>query len=209
MSKRKKRTYNSETRIAQAAQRRERILLSAKRLFQTEGFEMVTIEKLAQVSEVSAQTIYALFQSKRGVLRALMDEALPTNQFEALVESSKQEKSPKKRLLISAKIARQIYDAEKTQMNIFQSASVLAPEFKELEKEREQRRYQRQEETIKTMAKEKSLKKGLKLSGARDILWAFTGRDMYRMFVIERGWTSEKYEKWLSQLLINSLIGYD
>jgi hypothetical protein len=30
---------------------------------------------------------------------------------------------------------------------------------------------------------------------------------MYRMFVVEQGWTSEEYEKWLAQLLIKTLIG--
>lgn len=204
----KKRPYRSVTRNTQAAQTRGRILLSAKGLFESEGFEFVTIEKIAQAADVSIPTIYSLFQSKRGVLRALMDEALPTDQFKALVEMSIQEKSPKERLCISAKIARQMYDAERAQMDIFRGAAVLAPEFKELEKEKEMRRYNRQDVTIKAMAREKSLAKGLSLTKARDILWAFTGRDMYRMFVVEQGWTSEEYEKWLAQLLINTLMGH-
>ena len=166
----------------------------------------MTIEKIAQGSNVSIPTIYSLFQSKLGVLRALMDDALPQEQFMALVEKSIYEKSPKKRLTISAKIARQMYDAERTQMSIFQGAAVLAPELKELEKEKEIRRYNRQEVTIKAMVKENSLIKGLSATKARDILWAFTGRDIYRMFVIEQGWTSEEYEKWLTQLLIRNLI---
>lgn len=206
MSNRKKRIYISEARDAQAVETKKRILLSAKKLFQIEGFECVTIEKLAQTAEVSAPTIYALFQSKRGVLLALMDEALDQSQFDALVGMFKREKSAKKRLALSAKIARQMYDAEKAQIDIFSGAAVLAPEFKELEKEREQRRYQRQEEGLKIMAKEKSLKKGLSITKARDLLWAFTGRDMYRMLVVERGWTSNAYEKWLTQLLIEALL---
>ncbi len=206
MSKIKKRPYSSSTRSAQAALTKDRILGSAKKLFELDGFEHVTIEKIAQTADVSIPTIYALFQSKRGVLRALMDEALPSEQFEALVEESMQESSPKRRLQLSARIARQIYDAERTQMNIFRGAAVIAPEFKELEKEREMRRYGRQEVTIRAMIKEKSLAKGLSVKKARDMLWAFTGRDMYRMFVIEQGWTSDEYEKWIARLLINTLV---
>jgi AcrR family transcriptional regulator len=206
MSEVKKRTYRSDARNTQAAQTRARILSSAQNLFELEGFEHVTVEKIAQAANVSMPTIYSLFQSKRGVLRALMDEALPTDQFETLVEKSIHEKLPKKRLGISAKIARQIYDAERTQVNIFRGAAVLAPEFKELEKERELRRYTRQEVTIKAIVKENSLMEGLDPTKARDILWALTGRDMYRMFVIEQGWSSDEYEKWLTQLLISTLI---
>lgn len=209
MLSQKKRNYHSETRNAQAAQTRSRILASAKKLFQSEGFVSVTIEKLAEAAEVSAPTIYSLFQSKRGVLLALMDEAFCPDQFEALVEQVKQEKSAEKRLFLAAKIARQMYDAEREQMDIFQGASMLAPEFKEVEKEREQRRYERQKESVETTANEKLFIKGLSLSKARDILWAFTGRDMYRMFVVERGWASDEYEKWLGQLLVKTLIGGD
>lgn len=206
MSKKEKRPYRSVARDEQAAKTKARILLAAKNLFETEGFEFVTIEKIAQVADVSVPTIYSLFQSKRGLLRALMDEALPKEEFDTLVEMSIQEKSPQKRLCFSAKIARQMYDAERSQMEVFRGVAILSPEFKELEKEREMRRYTRQEVTIKAMAKEKSLAQGLTITKARDILWAFTGRDMYRMFVIEQGWTSEEYEKWLAQILIKTLV---
>jgi AcrR family transcriptional regulator len=206
MSEIKKRSYKSTARDTQAAQTKARILNSAKNLFESEGFEYVTIEKIAQGANVSIPTIYSLFQSKLGVLRALMDDALPQNQFQALVEESIIEKSPKKRLGISAKIARQMYDAERAQMGIFRGVAVLAPELRELEKEREMRRYNRQEVTIKAMVKENSLIKELNATKARDILWALTGRDMYHMFVIEQGWTSDEYEEWLTQLLIISLV---
>ncbi|MBY0501570.1 MAG: TetR/AcrR family transcriptional regulator [Alphaproteobacteria bacterium] len=206
MSNRKKRIYHSETRHAQAEQTKHRILDAAQKLFQSEGFENVTIEKLAQIAGVSSPTVYALFHSKCGILRAIMDEALPPDQHQALVEEIKREKSLEKRLMVAAKIARQMYDAERAQMDIFRGAFLLSQELRELEKEREQRRYKRQEESIKVTAKEQPHVKKLNLSKELDILWAFTGRDMYRLFVIERGWSSDEYESWLAQLLINTLI---
>ncbi len=190
-------------------QTRARILEFAKNLFESEGFEYVTIEKIAQTAAVSVPTIYSLFQSKRGLLRALIDEALPREQFDGLVQKSTHEKSPTMRLHFSAKIARQMYDAEKAQMDLFRGAALLAPvapEFKELEKEREMRRYDRQEVTIKAMAEERSLAAGLSVKKARDILWAFTGRDLYRMLVVEQCWRSDDYEKWLAQMLVNALV---
>jgi AcrR family transcriptional regulator len=204
-----KRVYNSQNRSTQAAITRSRILATARNLFHERGFEDVTIDMLAQTAQVSTPTVYALFKSKRGILRALMDEALPTEQREALVNEIGLKNSAAERIAIAAKISRQMYDAEKALMDIFRGASVLAPEFKKLEQEREQRRYKRQEESMKETAAMNSLKKGLSLTKARDILWAFTGRDMYRLFVIEKGWTSDEYEKWLAELLINTLIGSD
>jgi AcrR family transcriptional regulator len=200
-----KRRYNASTRHAKAAQTKNRILSSAKTLFEAEGIERVTIEKIAQTAEISIPTIYALFQSKRGLLRAIIDDALPADQFETLVIEGKQKKTATERLAISAKMARQIYDAERAQMEDFWGTSILTPEFKELEKEREQRRYARQEDGIKKMMDENMLAKRLSVSKARDILWAFTGRDMYRLFVVEQKWTSDKYEKWLAEALIKML----
>ncbi|GAB4229760.1 MAG: hypothetical protein Tsb0021_07660 [Chlamydiales bacterium] len=201
-----RRTYNSESREAQAAQTRSRILEAAQKLFQTKGFDRVTINDLAKSAEVSMPTIYAIFKSKRGVLQSLIDSALPPEKFSALVNDSMQEKSPEKRLQATAKLTRQIYDAEKELIDILRGATVVAPEFKELELERERRRYERQGEYVKEMMERGNLSRDLTLQKSRDILWAFTGRDIYRMLVIERGWTSDDYEKWLAELLIKSLL---
>ncbi len=201
-----KRTYTSETRDARAAETRSHILEAAKKLFQNEGFDCVTIEKIAKAAEVSIPTIYAVFKSKRGILQALIDSALPPQQFTILVCDSMKEKSAKIRLSTTAKLARQIYDAERELIDILRGATVVAPELKELEQEREQRRYERQGEFVKKLMNEKALSKGLTIRTARDILWTLTGRDMYRMLVIDRKWTSDEYETWLAQLLAQSLL---
>jgi AcrR family transcriptional regulator len=206
MSTRKKRSYISESRQAQSQKTQKHILASAKMLFEFKGFDKVTIEEIARKAQVSASSIYSIFQSKRGVLLRLMDEALPPEHFEALVKQGKKEKCPRKRLEITVSLARQIYDAEKAQLSFLQGASILDPVFKELEIERERRRYQRQKETVETMAHEKAFTANLSISKIRDILWALTGRDLYRMLVVERSWSSDEYEKWLAELLIQTLL---
>jgi AcrR family transcriptional regulator len=205
----KKRTYNSESRKAQAQKKKDHILSTAKKLFESKGFEKVTIEEIAREADVSAPTIYALFQSKSGVLRAVMDNALSPELHQALVTRGTKEKTVLKRIATAAIIARQLYDAETAQLGSLQNASILSPEFKKLEMEREERRYERQRETFEAMVKEHKLVKGLNVSKARDILWAFTGRDLYRMLVLERGWSSDEYERWLAHLLADTLFEYE
>ena len=70
-----KRAYNVESRQQEALKSRDRILSATKTLFEREGFDKVTIEKIAKEALVSAPTIYAAFKSKRGILLALMDSA--------------------------------------------------------------------------------------------------------------------------------------
>ncbi len=201
-----KRAYNSEKRQARAQKGKERILASAKELFESKGFENVTIEEIAMRAEVSAPTVYSIFQSKSGVLRALIDVAIPPEQHESIVQKIEMEKSVSKRLELTAMLSRQIYDAEKAQFGLFRDASILNPEFKKQEIERERRRYKRQEGSFKRLAKKQAPSEGLDAPKARDILWALTGRDIYRMLVIERGWSSDEYEKWLGHVLVQILL---
>lgn len=206
MAQIRKRSYNSASRKMQAKETKQRIISAARKLFEAKGFEKVTIEEIAQAALVSVPTIYALFQSKIGILRSLTDKALAHEDFEVLVRTVDKEKSPSKRLALSAKIARQLYDAEREQMGIFHGASILDAELKKLEHEREKRRYLRQERTFKEMAQTTQLAKGLTLEKAHDILWALTGRDLYRLLVIEQGWSSSDYECWLAETLAKLLI---
>jgi len=206
MSTPQKRVYDSSSRKREAQKTKNRILDSAKALFEERGFEKVTIQDIAQKANVSAPSVYAIFLSKRGVLLALMDEAFSPDQFDALVKQVAAEKSPHKRFEITASLCRQLYDAEKAQLSLLRGASTLDPQFKELENEREQRRYDRQKETVESMYKDKAFAESFTLSEIRDILWTFTGRDVYRMFVLERGWSSEAYEKWLAKQLCQSLL---
>ncbi len=200
-----KRAYNLEKRQAKAQKTKDRILVSAKELFESKGFEKVTIEEIAIRAEVSGPTVYSIFQSKSGVLKDLIDVALPQKHYESIIQKLEKEKSVSKRLELTAKLSRQIYDAEKEQLGLLPDVSILNSELKNLEFEREQRRYKRQEESIKRF-KEKNLLGELNTSKARDILWAFTGRDFYRMLVIERGWSSDEYEKWLANMLVQILL---
>ncbi len=205
----KKRVYCSQHREAQAFQTRSKILHAAKQLFTANGFERVTINMLAKAAKVSMPTIYALFKSKCGLLQALIDDTLPVEQFNALVDASMQEKSAKIRLKLTAELSRQIYEAERELIDILRGAAVVAPEFKELEVHREKRRYDRQQCYIRKLMEDKVIAKGLTMQKAHDILWSLTGRDIFRMLVIERGWSYDEYEKWLGKILIDSLLDVD
>jgi AcrR family transcriptional regulator len=204
MSTGKKRSYRSESRQRRAAETKRRILRAAKELFSKHGIDRVTIDELAAHAKVSSPTIFALFQSKRGLLRALMDEHLFGEGYEALVEEAKAA-HPIERLKMAASIARNVYDAERSEMGLLRGASAFSAELKELERELEQRRFERQEATVRILAKEKRLVPGLPVRRAREILWALTSGEIYRMLVIERGWSPSAYENWLAKILVQAL----
>jgi hypothetical protein len=82
----------------------------------------------------------------------------------------------------------------------------VAPELAKLEKQREDLRYERQEIMIVSLEGAKRLRPNLDHRTARDILWTLTGRDVYRMLVCERGWSSQQYQEWLAETLAQTLL---
>jgi hypothetical protein len=50
------------------------------------------------------------------------------------------------------------------------------------------------------------LNPAINVQEARDILWAFTARDLYRLLVVERKWTPLRYEQWLADALVDALM---
>ena len=206
MSSSQKRSYDATARLAQAQMTKERILKAAQKLFQSKGFEKVTIATIAKHADVAAPTVYALFQSKLGVLQAIIDAALPQEEREALVRECVTHESPSKRLENTATLTRRLYDAESQQLNLLSAAALLDPVFKKLEQEREMRRYERQAPSVRELAEKDVFAVGITQEKAQDIVWAFTGRDLYRMLVIERKWSSDEYERWLAALLIKTLL---
>lgn len=72
----KKRPYNSARRQQQAAQTRADVLVAATALFSELGWAGTTLAAIAEAAEVSVETIYNGFGSKKGLLRAVMDVAV-------------------------------------------------------------------------------------------------------------------------------------
>lgn len=206
MKKEKSRSYHSDHRRSQAEETRRQILDAALKLFESKGIQKVTIPEIARQAGVSPSSIYAIFKSKMGLLRELLDQAFPQETFKELVALSQQSSCPTQRLGISAKIARQMYDSEKNLLRLFSAATALDKDLLEVEKLREERRYQRQKETVVRLAEEHSLRPELAVEQARDILWLYTGRDLYRLLVLERGWSADQYELWVTQQLCAALL---
>ncbi|ANH07998.1 hypothetical protein shn_28070 (plasmid) [Shinella sp. HZN7] len=74
-------------RERQKASRRERILEVAKARFQTDGYAPTTIEMIARDADVSAVTVYNYFDTKAGLLLALVSESdqLLIRQLKAMI----------------------------------------------------------------------------------------------------------------------------
>ena len=184
----RKRPYKSKVRERQADDTRRRIVEAAQKLLRSEGYAGMTVEAIAERAKVSAQSVYAIFKSKTGILIALLDQSAFGPDYEELVRQALSASEPELRLRFAARIARQIHEAQSTTFDLLRGAGVVAPELAKLENQREHLRYERQEDMITSLRDAGSLRPELDYKTARDVFWMFTGRDVYRMLVRERGW---------------------
>src|SRR5438128_3649560 len=202
----KKRLYKSLVRQRQAGDTRLRIVEATRQLLQSEGYAGMTVEGIAQRAEVSAQSVYAIFKSKTGILTELLDQTTFGPDYEDAVQKALSARDPETRLRLAAPIARQIHDAQSATFDLLRGAGVVAPELAKLERQRERLRYERQERMITSLRDARRLRPELDHATARDIFWMLTGSDVYRMLVRERGWSSQKYQDWLADTLVHSLL---
>jgi len=201
-----KRPYKSPARERHAGDTRRRIVEATRELLQSEGYAGMTIEGIAKRAEVSAQSVYAVFKSKTGILTELLDQATFGAEYEDAVREALNASEPETRLRLAAGIARQIHDAQSATFDLLRGAGVVAPELAKLEEQRERLRYERQENMIISLREAGRLRPSLDHGTARDIFWMFTGRDVYRMLVRERRWSAQKYQDWLADILVDSLL---
>ena len=201
-----RRRYDARLRSERASATRERILDAAKELFTARGVDTVTIGAIASAADVSAPTLYALFQSKTGILKAVVERSFFGARYAEIARQAETAKDPEEILRITASISRIILDTERAEIGLMRGVSALSPELKAIETELEAVRFRRQEARARLLVKTAPAARRLGLARVRDILWMYTGRDVYRMLVLERGWSSDEYENWLAETLIKALM---
>lgn len=205
-SKAGRRSYSSAARTEAAGETRARILASAKELFGQLGLDAVTIAEIADKSGVAGSTVYSVFKSKEGILRELMEQSLFGDRFQSARQHLAGIKDPVEAIARTSHVARAIYESESSDLGLLRNVSGFSPALRKIEEEFERTRFKMQEDRLRRLFKAGKAKRGLSPDEARRILWMYTSRDVYRMLVIEGGWTPDRYEEWLEQTLVAALV---
>jgi len=64
-------------------------------------------------------------------------------------------------------------------------------------------------ESGQSLADKRALKAELDVETASDILWSLNHPTLYSLLTMERGWSAERYEQWMTDLLCAQLLGDD
>lgn len=202
-----KRPYDSAKRRESAEQTRLRIAQSGRTLFAQLGYGATSIEAISRHAGVAVPTFYSTYGSKRALLFALLDAADAQANVIALQYSLRNAAaSPQRQLSLMVSFNRRIYQQSVDLIEIARSAGSMESDLAALWAEGEQRRLRGVTPIVHSWAAAGALRQPLSESDALDILWSLLGPDNYRLFVTERGWPPERYEKWLTATLETLLL---
>jgi AcrR family transcriptional regulator len=207
-----KRRYHSPQRQLQAELTRRKLLDAARRLFAADGYAATTLPAIAREAEVSAPTITAIFGTKIGLLTALVrlvvggdEEPVPLVDRPWWQEMLA-EPDTRRQLAVFAAHGRQIHERSADVAAIMQGAATADPEIAAMLRQLAVGRLRDAQTVAASLAKKGVLAHGVSVKQAGDIIWALGSHDLYRMFVIERGWSPEQYEQWLAASLFHALL---
>jgi AcrR family transcriptional regulator len=197
----------ARTRLARAA-----VVDAAQTLFLERGYGTTTIEAISALSDVPPATVYRLFSSKHGILKALLDvsivgddEAVPLAD-RPHVRSLLADPDPKHQLAGLVGVTAQVNSRTAPIYRILVSAAASDSDAAALLDELTQQRHQGQRLAARALARTHSLRPELRERDAVDIIHALMSPEVYRLLVVDRGWRPERYERWLTEILIDQLL---
>ena len=58
----------------------------------------------------------------------------------------------------------------------------------------------------RSLHKDGHLRSGISENEARDVLWAYNSAELFKLLVIERGWSPRRYGQWIAEALTAALL---
>ncbi|WP_226344044.1 TetR/AcrR family transcriptional regulator [Agilicoccus flavus] len=197
----------ARTRLARAA-----VIGAARREFVERGYGATTVEAISAASDVPAATVYRLFSSKLGILKALLDTsiagddaAVPVGDRPA-VRAALADPDPRRRLAGFAAVAAGINARTQPVHRVLTSAADADPAARELLADLDAQRGRGQGEVVRSLARSGALAPGVRPRAAADVVHALMSPEVYRLLVVERGWSPARYERWLAATLAAQLL---
>jgi AcrR family transcriptional regulator len=194
------RPYQSALRDEQALQTKLRIRQAARELFTAKGFSSTTIKQIAQAAGVSPATVYAIFDSKAGIVVAMLEDmeenATIRDKLEAIFEQ--RDTRQQLRMFVAAHC-----DLFNDSADILRAAmrAIEDPEVAALAVQGDRNRREVIEILTTNWGNMGALRAGLTSSSAADRLWLLTTVEGYLNAVDRLGWKSDEYQDWLVDLI--------
>ena len=197
----------ARTRLARRA-----VVDAARTLFLDRGYGATTIDAISERSDIPTATVYRLFGSKLGILKALLDVSI-VGDDEAVAMTDRPEvrslladPDPAERVAGFVHLAARINQRTATIYRILVSAAASHPDAAALLDDLTRQRQEGQGHIARSLASADALTPGVRQRDAADIIHALMSPEVYGLLVVDRGWPIERYESWLARTLVDQLL---
>ncbi|MDH4145135.1 MAG: TetR/AcrR family transcriptional regulator [Acidimicrobiia bacterium] len=191
---------------------RKAVLDAARTLFVDRGYGATTIEAISAASEIPEATLYRLFSSKKGILKALIDtsvagddEPVPVAErghVRPLFDAARPADVLAQLAAVSVDINSRTAPIYRILVGAASSDADAATILDELTRQRQQG----QGRVASALAEGNALRAGLGARDAGDIIHALASPELYRLLVVDRAWPPERYRQWLAEALTDQLL---
>lgn len=192
-------------RAERAEVTRRRIAAAARRLFARDGYGATTLRHVAVDAGVAVQTVYAVYGSKAGILRALRDLAMDQPEAGAALAQATDQATPGASLDLFARSIRLRWELAGDIVTILGDAATADAAIREeVEVALRARRG-----GIAAFGTALCARFGLAIDPARvaAIVLALSLPEIHAELVAVNGWTEDAYEAWLAGAMRRELLG--
>jgi AcrR family transcriptional regulator len=206
------RPHEGAARQARTRRTRAAVVEAARTLFLERGYAATTIEAISDLSDTPQATVYRLFSSKLGILKAVLDvSVVGDDEAVAMVDRPQvgallADPDPRNQLAGFAALLREVMARVASVHRILADAARSDEDAATLLAELARERQAGQHRIARSLARSSALRPGLRERDAADIIHALASPEVYGLLVFDRGWSGERYEKWLRAILIDQLL---
>ncbi len=208
-----RRPYDSTRRRQAAAQTRRDIVTAAGRLLRDGGYG-VPMTAIAAEAGVVVETVYRIFGSKAGLVRAVVEALLAGGAARAerrveerpAIRAVIEERDPRRRIERWAATQPGIHRRAGPLLRAVRAGAASDPELARLWSELEAWRLEGQGRLVERLAADGALRRDRTVARSRDVLFTLSSLGVHDLLVLERGWTGAEYEAWLAESLVRELL---
>ena len=197
-----KRRYDATRRREAAARTHAAILEATRELFTERGYTATPMTAIAERAGVALDTVYAAVGRKPDLARLLIetaitgtDQAIPAEQRD-YVRAIQAAPDAKTKIAAYAAAITAIAPRMALVLGIVQQAGPTEPGLAALWTEIGERRAENMRLFVADLAAVAPLR--LEPEQAADVVWATNSAEMYQLLVGQRGWTPQRYERFLA-----------
>jgi AcrR family transcriptional regulator len=207
-----KRRYASARRNEQAADTRAAIIAAARRLFVSTGWKATTIAGVAREAGVAAETVYAAFGNKQGLLKAVIEATIRRGQPDVQLLEQAGPKAiaaaatQREQLVLFAHDITQVLGGVAELMAVVRAAAETDPEMAVLYRGLHAGRRRNLGFVATALLARGPLRGGMSEPEATAVLWRLASPELFVLLKQVEGLDAEAYADWLAKMLQAAML---